>query len=115
MRLIGVGNELHGDEGGRIVEDFGGLFIGPNLDSMDELMRDEDEVIVVDSAKSVRFLVLGLEEIYPGVLSYSELEEYLMRARMRGVKAKVTIVAFSRGHEGEARCFLTCLLSRRST
>ncbi|ABP95094.1 MULTISPECIES: hypothetical protein [Metallosphaera] len=111
MKLVGIGNEIFGDDAGKIVEEFGGTFVGSNLEALEGFM--DDEVIIVDSSKSVKFLVVGLKDLYPGILSYSELEDYLIRARLRGRKGAITIVAFSPEYREVARCFLSCLLSKK--
>ncbi|BCS93150.1 hypothetical protein [Metallosphaera javensis (ex Sakai et al. 2022)] len=111
MKLVGIGNEIFGDDAGKIVEEFGGIFVGANLEALEDFM--DDEIIIVDSSRSVKFLVVGLKDLYPGVLSYSELEDYLIRAKLKGKNSMITIVAFSPEYREVARCFLSCLLSRK--
>lgn len=113
MKVIGIGNEIFDDHQGRIVEEFGGIYLGPKLAELDKFLKEEDEVIVVDSSKNFRFIVIGVKDLRPGILGYSELENYLLNALVNGAKARVTVLAFSHESEMIARCFLSCMLSRK--
>jgi len=113
LKIIGIGNEIFGDNEGKIVEEYGGIFLGPKLGELEKFLKEEDEVIIVDSARNFRFLIIGLKELYPGVLGYTELENYLLNAKINGVKARITIIAFSKEYKDRVKCFLNCMLLKK--
>jgi hypothetical protein len=113
LKIIGIGNENYGDNEGEIVKEFGGIFLGPRLGELEKFLKEDDEVVIVDSSKNFRFLIIGLKELYPGVLGYSELENYLLNAKIDGIKAKITIIAFSNEYRDKVKCFLNCILLKK--
>ncbi|EZQ01971.1 hypothetical protein CM19_10830 [Candidatus Acidianus copahuensis] len=116
MKIIGIGNKLNGEDIESLIKEFGGVFLGERLQDLDKIIGEGDEeVVIVDLSKNVKFIVLGLDDIYPGILSYNELENYLLEIISKGIKVNVTIVAFSKEKEEIGRCFLKCLLLKKST
>jgi len=112
LKIIGIGSEDFEEEG-KIAKDFGGVYIGNKLALLEDLMKNEDEVIIIDSLRGEGIIIVTVENIYPGIFSYNELENYLLNAKIKGINPRITIIAFSKNYEGLVRCFLNCKLSKK--